>query len=242
MIQHTYERALKAKALDALIVATDDLRIKEAVEGFGGRATLTSLHCPSGTDRVAEVVSSLSCDLAVNIQADEPLIAPATIDEAIAPFLADDHLQMGTVCRRIVDPEELHDPHVVKVVFDVSGFALYFSRASIPYYREGLSPSSPSNPVAPVSYKHIGLYVYRRDVLLQLAHLQPTPLETAEGLEQLRALEHGIRVRVVETPHDSIGIDTPEDLEWVRQLMEQGSRDSELALERSARWRRSSSS
>lgn len=135
MIQHTYEQASKAKSLGLLVVATDDPRVKAAVEGFGGLASLTSPHHPSGTDRVAEVAEDLDCDLVVNIQGDEPFIPPALIDEAIEPFFQDAGLQMGTVCRRILDPEEAKDPNVVKVVFDLQGFALYFSRAPIPYYR-----------------------------------------------------------------------------------------------------------
>jgi len=228
MIQHVYERASQARVLDRLLVATDDPRVKETVEGFGGLASLTSPGHPSGTDRVAEVAEGLSCDLVVNIQGDEPLIPPALIDQAVLPFFRDPMLPMGTVCRRIVEPAEALDPHVVKVVFDLQGFALYFSRAPVPYYRDwrpetGDPDSCPphvSRLVPLVYYKHIGLYVYRRDVLLKLAGLPPTPLEKAERLEQLRALEHGIRIRVVETQHDSIGVDTVEDLERVRSMFQ----------------------
>ncbi len=228
MIQHVYERASQAKILDRLLVATDDPRVKETVEGFGGLASLTSPGHPSGTDRVAEVAETLTCDLVVNIQGDEPLIPPALIDQAVLPFFHDPTLPMGTVCRRIVEPAEALDPHVVKVVFDLQGFALYFSRAPIPYYRdwrlETGDPSTSSTQVSsllsPVCYKHIGLYVYRRGVLLKLAGLPPTPLEKAERLEQLRALEHGIRIKVVETEHDSIGVDTGEDLERVQKLFQ----------------------
>lgn len=212
MIQHVYERAKQAKSFDLLLVATDDARVKEAVEGFGGLARLTSLKHPSGTDRAAEVASDLSCDLVVNVQGDEPLIPPALIDEAVLPFLQEATLPMGTVCRRIVKPEEALDPNVVKVVFDLRGFALYFSRAPIPYDR--------SQESGVLYYKHIGLYVYRRETLLKLAKLKPTPLEEAERLEQLRALEHGVRIKVVETEYDSIGVDTPEDLENVRSTFD----------------------
>ncbi|MBI3988673.1 MAG: 3-deoxy-manno-octulosonate cytidylyltransferase [candidate division NC10 bacterium] len=216
MIQHVYERASQAKSLDWLLVATDDPRVKEVVEGFGGFARLTSPSHPSGTDRAAEVASDLSCDLVVNVQGDEPLIPPALIDEAVLPLLHEATLPMGTVCRRIVEPAEALDPNVTKVVFDLQGFALYFSRAPIPYVREGVEG------LGLPFYKHIGLYVYRRETLLKLAKLKPTPLEEAERLEQLRALEHGVRIRVVETRHDSFGVDTPEDLEKVCQLMAEG--------------------
>lgn len=226
MIQHVYERASQATILDRLLVATDDPRVKETVEGFGGLASLTSPGHPSGTDRVAEVAETLTCDLVVNIQGDEPLIPSALIDQAVLPFFHDPTLPMGTVCRRIVEPAEALDPHVVKVVFDLQGFALYFSRAPIPYVREGVQglgfrvEEKGSDPSPLPFYKHIGLYVYRRDVLLKLAGLPPTPLEKAERLEQLRALEHGIRIRVVETQHDSIGVDTAEDLERVRSMFQ----------------------
>ncbi len=209
LVQHVYERARRSKTLARVVVATDDLRIRDAVVAFGGEVQLTGLHHPSGTDRVAEVAASLSCEIVVNIQGDEPLIEPPMIDEAVSPFFVESDLIMGTVCRRLEKEEEWQSPHVVKVVRDRRGFALYFSRTPIPYARVQGRHSY---------YKHIGLYVYRREFLLTLASLAPTPLEETEQLEQLRALEYGYPIRVVETKYDSIGVDTPEDLERITRI------------------------
>jgi 3-deoxy-manno-octulosonate cytidylyltransferase (CMP-KDO synthetase) len=206
MIEHVYRRAARARGVDAVIVATDDERIAEAVRRCGGHAVLTDGRHASGTDRIAEVARALRCDIVVNVQGDEPLIDPAMITEAIEPF-ADPAVRMTTLCRASDDPAAASDPNVVKVVVDLQGDALYFSRAPIPHARGG----------APVRFlRHVGLYGYRRDLLLELAGMPPAPLETAESLEQLRALEHGVRIRTIETSHDSIGVDTPEDLERVR--------------------------
>jgi 3-deoxy-manno-octulosonate cytidylyltransferase (CMP-KDO synthetase) len=212
MIEHVYRRAAAARLVDAVLVATDDERVRSAVESFGGNAWMTRPDHPSGTDRLAEVADALSCAVVVNVQGDEPLLAPESIDEAIAALLEDPSNQMATLCRPIGEPSEFQDPNVVKVVRDRSGFALYFSRAPIPHVRSGGDGPAPA-------LKHIGLYVYRRDFLLHLASLAPTPLETAESLEQLRALEHGFRIRVVESAHDSVGVDTPADLDRVRRLV-----------------------
>lgn len=233
LVHHVYERARRSKTLARVVVATDDLRIRDAVAAFGGEVQLTAAHHPSGTDRVAEVAASLSSELVVNIQGDEPLIEPAMIDEAVAPFFVEPDLVMGTVCRRLEAEDECHSPHVVKVVRDCRGFALYFSRAPIPYHRgprtevrgprsgvEGEGGAQPSVLSPPkLWYKHIGLYVYRRDFLLELARLAPTPLEETEQLEQLRALEYGYPIRVVETKYDSIGVDTPEDLARIERMV-----------------------
>ena len=158
------------------------------------------------------MAATLDCDVVVNVQGDEPLIDPRAIDEAIAPFAADPAVQITTLYHRITDPAELGNPNIVKVIIDRGGFALYFSRAPIPYVRD------PRGGWPPL-YRHIGLYAYRRSALLVLAALEPTPLERAEALEQLRALEHGIRIKAVETAYDSFGVDTPEDLEQVRRLL-----------------------
>jgi 3-deoxy-manno-octulosonate cytidylyltransferase (CMP-KDO synthetase) len=211
MIEHVYRRASEARSISRVIVATDDERIVRAVAAFGGEARMTAASHPSGTDRLAEVAADLTCDLIVNVQGDEPLLAPEMIDEAVAPFAADPSLLMSTLRRRIEDRAELLNPNVTKVVTDRQGYALYFSRAPIPYVREG-APAAPA-------WRHVGLYVYRRACLLRLAGLQPTALERAEALEQLRALEHGIRIRVMETSYDSVGVDTPEDLERARRLV-----------------------
>jgi 3-deoxy-manno-octulosonate cytidylyltransferase (CMP-KDO synthetase) len=211
MIEHVYRRAAAAATITRVIVATDDRRILDAVHGFGGDAALTAASHQSGTDRLAEIAASLDCDLVVNVQGDEPLLAPETIDAAVAPFAADPSLQMSTLRRRITDPTELLNPNVTKVVVDRDGFALYFSRAPIPFTR-------PGQPEAP-AWAHIGLYVYRRETLLRLARLPQSGLERAEALEQLRALEHGIRIKAIETTHETIGVDTREDLERVRALL-----------------------
>jgi 3-deoxy-manno-octulosonate cytidylyltransferase (CMP-KDO synthetase) len=210
MIEHVYRRAASASRVDGVIVATDDGRVAEAVNRFGGAAWLTRADHPTGTDRLAEVAAQLPCRLIVNVQGDEPLIEPAAIDAAIAPMLADSTLGMSTVARPLTDPSDFVNPNVVKVVTGATGRALYFSRAPIPHAREG-------PPVPQPALVHMGLYVYRREVLLRLASLPPTPLEGAEKLEQLRALEHGIAIFVATTRHVSTGVDTPEDLERVRQ-------------------------
>jgi 3-deoxy-manno-octulosonate cytidylyltransferase (CMP-KDO synthetase) len=214
MIEHVYRRACEAVLVSSVLVATDDERIRDAVQAFGGAACMTSPAHPSGTDRLAEAVAGLSCGIVVNVQGDEPLLDPAMIDEAVRPLLSDRTLSMSTLRRRIDDPAELHNPNVTKVVADRHGFALYFSRAPIPFVRDGSAAAQ--------AWRHIGLYVYRRDLLLRLAALEPTALELSESLEQLRALEHGIRILAVETQYDSIGVDTPEDLERVRGLIAGG--------------------
>jgi 3-deoxy-manno-octulosonate cytidylyltransferase (CMP-KDO synthetase) len=175
---------------------------------------MTSPAHQTGTDRIAEVASKLDSDIVVNVQGDEPLIQPEMIDQAVAPLVADASIPMGTLCRRITRGEERGDPNVVKVVLDQNGFALYFSRAPIPWDRDRWSGAATlaELPAGGALYKHIGLYVYRREFLLAYAKLAPTPLETAEKLEQLRALEHGHRIRVAVTEHESFGVDIPDDL------------------------------
>ena len=212
MIEHVYRRASAASNISRVIVATDDLRIATRVADFGGQVKLTKASHPSGTDRLAEVVAALDCYIVVNVQGDEPLIDPRSIDQVVAPLIADPAVPMTTLYRRIGRQAELSDPNVVKVVVDRGGFALYFSRAAIPHVRH------PQGGWPPL-YRHIGLYAYRRSTLMVLAHLEPTPLERAESLEQLRALEHGIRIKAVETTYDSFSVDTPQDLEQVRRLL-----------------------
>lgn len=219
MIQHVYERARQARLADAVVVATDDARIVEAVEAFGGQVVMTSAAHPSGTDRVAEVVAQRSGAIVVNVQGDEPCIAPQAIDALIRPLRDDPQVQMTTLAHPLRHVEELLTPHVVKVVVDQAGDALYFSRAPIPYHREAWRrvPRQEETQtrllhVPPGCQRHLGLYAYRREVLLQLAQLPQTTLEQVEQLEQLRALEHGYRIRVVPTTYESIGVDTPEDV------------------------------
>jgi 3-deoxy-manno-octulosonate cytidylyltransferase (CMP-KDO synthetase) len=211
MIEHVYRRTAAARSIESVIVATDDERIHRAVLAFGGTSRMTSPGHQSGTDRIAEIAADLRADLIVNVQGDEPLIEPAMIDEAVAPFRADPALMMSTLRRRIDRPAEASNPNVTKVVVDREDYALYFSRAPIPFVRDGCPPAT--------AWRHVGLYVYRRECLLRLAGLPPTALERSEALEQLRALEHGIRIKAVETAHDSVGVDTEDDLERVRTLM-----------------------
>jgi 3-deoxy-manno-octulosonate cytidylyltransferase (CMP-KDO synthetase) len=216
MIEHVYRRAASCPGVSETIVATDDARIAAAVRAFGGDVRLTRADHASGTDRIAEVAATLDCDIVVNVQGDEPLIDPRAITQAVEPF-ADPEVQVTTLCHRLADPAELADSNVVKVVVDRAGFALYFSRASIPFVRD-------SEAGWPPLFRHIGLYAYRRPALLVFASLAPTPLERAEALEQLRALEHGIRIRAVETEYESVGVDTPADLDRVRALLFETSR------------------
>jgi 3-deoxy-manno-octulosonate cytidylyltransferase (CMP-KDO synthetase) len=211
MIEHVYERAARARGITRVLVATDDDRIARAVERFGGEAVMTSAAHATGTDRLAEVAARIECDVIANVQGDEPLVEPAMIEQAIAPFRDDPELLMTSLRTRIADPAELADPNVVKVVVNRHDMALYFSRAPIPFTRETGARTD--------AWRHIGLYGYRRRFLPVFAALPPSPLEQTERLEQLRALEHGIRIKVLETPHFSIGVDTPADLAKVDALL-----------------------
>lgn len=211
LIRHVYERAAQARYLSRLVVATDDERIAQAARAFGAPVCMTRSDHPSGTDRVAEAAAADAAELIVNIQGDEPLIDPAAIDAAVLGLLEAPEIPMGTLKKRIEDPAELSNPNVVKVVTDRFGNALYFSRSRIPYVRAGAEEAP--------CYKHVGLYVYRRDFLLGYSELPIGPLERAEKLEQLRALENGHRIRVVETEYESRGVDTPQDLKEVEKLM-----------------------
>ncbi len=197
-----------AESVGRVLIATDDERIAEAARGFGAEVVMTRADHPSGTDRIAEVAAGLEAEIVVNVQGDEPLIEPAAIEAAVQPLLDDPSLEMATVCCPIETVEDLANPNVVKVVCDRSGCALYFSRLPIPFVRDKGADAE--------RFRHIGLYAYRRDFLLSFARLAPTPLEQAEKLEQLRALEHGHRIRVIQVDHPSPGVDTPEELERLR--------------------------
>lgn len=214
MLQHVWERAAQARYLTGLVIATDDERIRAAAEQFSAKVILTRADHLSGTDRVAEAASASHAQIIVNIQGDEPMIDPAAIDAAVLGLLDDPEAEMGTLKTRIYREADVSDPNVVKVVSDHRGNALYFSRWPIPYVRESTQQRSPA------WFKHIGLYVYRRDFLLAYPDLPVGPLERAERLEQLRALENGFKIRVVETDYDSVGVDTPEDWERISALFE----------------------
>jgi 3-deoxy-manno-octulosonate cytidylyltransferase (CMP-KDO synthetase) len=222
MIQHVYERSSQSALLADVWVAADDPRVMAAVSQFGGKVQFTSPHHSSGTDRVAEVAAKLEADVIVNIQGDEPLISPPMIESTILPFLQDPSLEMSTLCRRITELSEVFDPNVVKVVRDREGFALYFSRSPIPFHRDLWEESGASMKCreGTICYKHFGLYAYRRDFLLRFSCLKPSPLEQVERLEQLRALENGHRIMVMESEEETIGVDTEQDLERVRAVFQ----------------------
>jgi 3-deoxy-manno-octulosonate cytidylyltransferase (CMP-KDO synthetase) len=192
-------------------VATDDEQVYEVARKFGARVRMTRSDHASGTDRAAEIASAENCDIVVNIQGDEPLIDPDAIDAAILPMVHDSEIRMATLKKRIAEASEITNPNVVKVITDLNGDAIYFSRLPIPHHRDATSSPAPY-------YKHIGLYLYQRDFLLAYPTLPVGPLEQAERLEQLRALENGLKIRVVETDYESLGVDTPEDLERVASL------------------------
>lgn len=221
MVQHVYERVARAGLVSEVIIATDDERIAAAVRAFGGRVEMTSREHATGTDRIAEVAGRLDSDIIVNVQGDEPLIEPAMIDETIRPLMEDPAIVMSTLKSRIKNLHDFLSPNVVKVVTDWEGFALYFSRSPIPNFRDKWNDLKDEKFASGrlLSYKHVGLYVYRREFLLQYAQMSPTYLELAEKLEQLRALENGYKIKVVETEHESIGVDTPADLEKVLETL-----------------------
>ncbi len=221
MVQHVYERAARASLVSEVIVATDDERIVSAVRAFGGRAEMTGKEHETGTDRLAEVAARSDADIVVNVQGDEPLIEPSMIDEAIRPLVDDPVVLMATLKSRIKSLHDFLSPNVVKVVTDWQGYALYFSRSPLPNFRDKWNDLKDEAFASGklLCHKHVGLYVYRRDFLLQYAQMEPTRLELAEKLEQLRVLEKGYRIKVVETEHESIGVDTPADLEKVLEKL-----------------------
>jgi 3-deoxy-manno-octulosonate cytidylyltransferase (CMP-KDO synthetase) len=226
MIQHVYESVSKARALDRVLVATDDRRIENAVRAFGGEVMMTSPDHASGTDRLAEVARTLKADWLVNVQGDLPFIHAETISRAVGPMRRDRTIPMGTVCTPILDEAEWRNPNIVKVLTDRAGFALYFSRAPIPYFRNSvIDPNggriSARGKQRLWGYRHLGLYVYRRAFLLKFARLRPTALERIESLEQLRALQNGYRIYVAEVDERSVEVDTPADLKKAERYLKQ---------------------
>ena len=224
MIQWVHDCVRRAQRVDRILVATDDARIADAVARFGGEAVLTSATHATGTDRLAEVAGRIDAAIVVNVQGDEPMLDAALVDAVVEPLLEDESLPMSTVSLPLRRPEEMLSPSVVKVVADGRGRALYFSRSPIPVVRDGGAPDLQAAALRAVSAglarKHVGLYAYRREALLRIAALPPAPLEAAEGLEQLRALHHGLAIQVVPCEGESgRAVDTPDDLEAVRDLL-----------------------
>ncbi|MBI1805936.1 MAG: 3-deoxy-manno-octulosonate cytidylyltransferase [Ignavibacteria bacterium] len=220
MIQHVYERAKESRLLDKVIIATDHEKIAEAVKRFNGEVMLTPSGLRSGTDRIAYAAKTLT-DTAIvaNIQGDEPLIAPQMIDEAVQMLIEDEAVHVGTLVKEIISSEELRNPNIVKVVRDTDGNGIYFSRSPIPYLRDGVNIDQWHTQH--LYYKHIGLYVFRRDFLLKFASWQESTIEKIERLEQLRIIEHGYKIKTSVTTYDSVPVDAPEDVEKIGRLMQQ---------------------
>jgi len=214
MIQHVYERAMSCPEISEVCVATDDKRISACVNEFGGKVVMTAKTHRSGTDRICEAATKIGLntdDLVVNIQGDQPIFHPSIVSLLIKPFVEDRSIPMTTVKWKITDPDDIRNPNHVKVVTDRQGFAIYFSRYPLPFFRDAESRQ--------VHYKHLGFYGFRMEFLLKFTRLSQGVLEAAEKLEQLRALEYGFKVKVVETPFNSIEVDVPEDVEKVEEVL-----------------------
>ncbi len=218
MIQHVWERARQAKVLDDLVMACDDERVASVAKDFGAKVVMTSKNHACGTDRIAEVVNPLEVKYIINIQGDEPLVHPVMIDTVGRALAENSDISMATLKKKITNPADLEDPHVVKVVVDKNDFALYFSRSCIPYQAQNCQVKEP------VFYKHIGLYGYTKDFLFVFKNFPESNLEKIEKLEQLRVLEEGFRIKVIETKYDTIGVDTPQDLDKVKAFLEKENR------------------
>lgn len=228
MIQHTYNSAKKSKLLDKVVIAVDDAKVYQVAKEFGAEVYMTPQKCASGSDRIALVTEKIpEGSIIVNIQGDEPFIKGKMIDEAIEPLLFDKKVNLSTLARRITNVDEMKSSSVVKVVFDYKNFALYFSRSPIPFVRE--AKTNLARIETGEIYKHIGLYVYRRDTLLDFTKLKPTDLEQIEKLEQLRFLEHGYKMKIVVTDYDSLSVDTPKDLELARRFYEKNFKQDKLS-------------
>ncbi|MFA5005493.1 MAG: 3-deoxy-manno-octulosonate cytidylyltransferase [Candidatus Omnitrophota bacterium] len=219
MIQHVWERAKQSKILDDLVIACDNDLVLQAALGFGAKAVMTSKQHTCGSDRISEVVNPLDVKIVVNIQGDEPLIHPMMIDNVARALLDDSAISMATIKKKITDLDLVNDPNVVKVVTDKNDFALYFSRAAIPC-------RAANSDLEPVYYKHIGLYAYTKDFLFAYKNFPVSGLERTEKLEQLRVLDEGFRIKVIETKFDTFGVDTPEDLEKLKIYMERKNYDA----------------
>lgn len=221
MLQHVWERAKQSNLLDELIIACDDERVAAVAKKFGAKTVMTAKGHASGTDRLCEVANPIEAKVVVNIQGDEPLVHPTMINAVVRALLEDKSLTMATIMKAIDDPQVINDPNVVKVIIDKNDFAIYFSRLPIPCRAEN------SEVKLPVYFKHIGLYSYTKDFLFTYKNLPVSYLEKVERLEQLRVIEEGFRIKVIETKHDTIGVDTPEDLEKVREYLSRGTTKNE---------------
>ena len=219
LLYHVYKRSCRAQSLNRVIIATDDERIHSAAQRFGAEVVMTGKHHRSGTDRIFEAVQNVTAEIVVNIQGDEPLIDSRAIDQTVNLLLDDPAANMATLKGPIHQMNDCLNPNIVKVVTDENGYALYFSRSPIPYRRKQKAVSDKSNQIENV-YSHIGLYAYRREFLTEFVKWPPSLLEKMEDLEQLRALEHGARIKVGLTEDHVFGVDTPEDLERIRKLVE----------------------
>ncbi len=215
MIQRVYEQVCKVSLINDVLIATDSEEVVKRAEDFGARAIMTYSDCKTGTDRITEVVKDIKCDIVVNVQGDEPLISPEVINLALQPLIKDTNIKMGTVVSRINEESQLLNPNVAKVVVNKDNFALYFSRAVIPCSKQKILDFKRY-----VYYKHISVYVYRKDFLIKFSSMPQTPLENIEDLEQLRALENGYKIKVVITDYNTVSVDVPEDIEKVTKIIE----------------------
>ncbi len=215
VVYHTYLRVLEAKLVSRVLIATDDERVVDALRPYDVDVVMTRADHACGTDRIAEVAEKSDASIIVNVQGDEPLIVPQTIDDTIRPLLNEPDVVMSTARHRITDEKRINDPNTVKVVCDQLGHAMYFSRLPIPYIRDGADRIQPYE----CYWQHVGLYAYRRDFLLRYAAMPQTPIETLEKLEQMRVLENGYTIAVVNTEYEGLGVDTPEDLEEVKTIL-----------------------
>lgn len=225
MIQHVWERAKRAHSIDEVIIAVDKDKVQKVVEAFGGKAVMTSPEQPSGTDRIAEVMTAVEADVVINVQADEPLVHPLMIDELAQVFEYEREAQMATLIKRIHCKEDIMNPNVVKAVVDRKGYALYFSRSPIPYVRSkgtaSLAYPETMEDISERYFKHIGMYAYTKEFLFAFTNLPKSTLESEECLEQLRALEHGYKIKTIETRYETVGVDTAADLEKVKAILKE---------------------
>lgn len=230
MLQHTWESAMKSKLLNDVVIAVDDEKVAQVAKGFGAKVYITPKNISTGSDRIAYVIRNIpSADIVVNIQGDEPFIKGRMIDQAIEPLLFDGSVNVSTLAKRIENPDELKTPSIPKVVFDYNNFAMYFSRSPIPYVRDAKTNIDRIQKCE--IYKHIGLYVYKKESLFRFTELKPTDLEQAEKLEQLRMLEHGFKIKIVVTEYESLSVDTPDDLERARLYYSRFVLNSEISAE-----------